>query len=557
MQDVLRWIGGGRAGNEEERHRALVAGGLVAVASVNSLFWAVVFRAVGAPVDSMVALGCAVASAAGWITWRVSQAPLHSLTAAFALLFVAFVAGTLALGQVAELAWLTMVPLLAFLIGGLRFGIGWSLATTAIIAGTAWWLHRTSHQSLGDLLRIVAIAPTLSGAGLLLEVSRRAQQRQLERARAMAVSASEAKNVLLAKVSHEVRTPLNGVLGLAEDLSRRPLPADVLSDLETIRGSGHGLLSLLNELLDIARAEARQLQFKPEVVDLRRLMLEVAELFSARATARGLRLTATVSPDAPCWVKADGGRLRQILGNLVSNAVKFTEVGEVWLDARLTVRGGVVGLEASVADTGPGLTPEGLERAFEPFTQFPSKRASEGTGLGLAIAREVTRALGGTLTVANRSEGGASFQLVLEFAAAEAPTPQPIDRPLPPFRALVADDNAVNRRVARVLLERLGASVVDVADGLEALEAAGRSRFDVIVLDLQMPVMDGQTAARKLRERGDCTPVIAMTASAGPSVEAECMACGMNGCVFKPVTLHELREVLAEHLRAPGAKPVG
>ncbi|MBL8923880.1 MAG: response regulator [Myxococcaceae bacterium] len=557
VRELLAWIGGGRVTSQDatERHRAMVAGGLVAITSLNSVFWAIVFHAVGAPIDSMVSAGCAVATVAGWLTWRLTRAPLRALTAAFVVLFVAFVAGTLALEEVAELAWLTMVPLLAFLIGGLRFGIGWSLATTAIVAATAWYLHATTGHTVGELLRVVAIAPTLAGAGLLLEASRHAHDKQLERARAKAVSASEAKNVLLAKVSHEIRTPLNGVLGLAEDLSRRPLPADVLADLETIRGSGHGLLGLLNELLDIARAEAGQLQFRKELVDLRRLVFEVAELFSARASAKGLRLTATVTPDEACWVTSDGGRLRQVLGNLVSNAVKFTEAGEVRLDAQLVVSGAVVAMKARVEDTGPGLTADALERAFEPFTQFHPHRAGEGTGLGLAIAREVTRALGGTLTAANRREGGARFVLALELEAAAAPTPQPAERPLRPFRALVADDNAVNRRVARVLLERLGASVIDVADGLEALEAAGESQFDVIILDLEMPVMDGQTAARKLRERGDCTPIIAMTASAGPTVEGECLACGMNGCVFKPVALSVLREVVAEHLRAVPAEP--
>ncbi|MDP3501046.1 MAG: ATP-binding protein [Myxococcales bacterium] len=527
--------------------------GLVVIATLNSTSWALIFFVIGAGIDAMTALGCAVATFMGFITWRLTMAPLRALSVALGLLFVTFVVGTIALDSIAELAWLTMVPLLAFILGGLRFGIGWSLATTITVAGTASYLFATSGQyTVADVLRIAAIAPTIAAAGLLIEVSRHSHERRLERARARAISASEAKNVLLAKVSHEIRTPLNGVLGLAEGLSGRQLPADVLADLETIRNSGHGLLRLLNELLDISRAEAGQMEFKREAVDLRRLLFDVVELYSARASDRSLRLSANVTPDTSCWVTSDEGRLRQVLSNLVSNAVKFTTVGEVRLDAQLTVRGSSVALEVRVDDTGPGITEEALARVFEPFTQFDAQRAHEGSGLGLAIAREVSHALGGTLTAANRSEGGARFLLHLEFEAASAPKERPLAQPLRPFRALVADDNAVNRRVARVLLERLGASVVDVVDGLEAIEAAGHSRFDVIFLDLQMPVMDGQTASRKLRERGDCTPIVAMTASAGPSVETECLGVGMNGCVFKPVKLDELREVVREHLRPLG-----
>ena len=521
------------------------------MAVLNSTVWALVFVAIGSPVDALTALGCAVATVAGLVTWRLTAAPLRALSASLVLLFVTFDVGSVALGSVAELAWLTMVPILAFILGGMRFGAWWSVATTINVAATGSYLYSSGHYTVAEVLRIVAIAPTLAGAGLLIEVSRSVRDRQLERARGRAISASEAKNVLLAKVSHEIRTPLNGVLGLAEGLSGRQLPADVLADLETIRSSGHGLLGLLNELLDIARAEARKMEFKREVVDLRRLIVEVVELHSARALAKGLTLGSSITADEACWITSDGGRLRQVIGNLVSNGVKFTSTGGVRLDAHVTVRAGQVAFELRVDDTGPGLEANALAHVFEPFTQFDSTHAHEGSGLGLAIAREVTQALGGTLTAANRSEGGARFLLALEFEAASAPQQHPEDRPLRPFRALVVDDNAINRRVARVLLERLGASVTDAAEGLEALTLASRSRFDIIFLDLQMPVMDGPTAARKLRERGDCTPIVAMTASAGPSVEAECLAGGMNGCVFKPIALEVLRAVVQESLPAP------
>ncbi|MBL8923684.1 MAG: response regulator [Myxococcaceae bacterium] len=529
--------------------RAVVGSSLVALSV--SLFAALVSLALGARADALVSLVFAVGALASLVAWRRTRwtrAVLQGAVASY--LLVCLVAAVRI--DVTWLVWSAVISIGAFYVGGLRTGLGWSviaLVTSLVAAGLA---DRPSW-STASLVRLLLLGPTLAALGGLYELSRRRMLEELEAARLAALDARDARGRLLARVSHEIRTPLNGVLGLSQSLLTQPLPDDVRRDLDLIRQSGTGLLAMINDLLDIARAEAGKLELHPSDVELQRLVLDVAALYRATADARGLRLEVQGVEPGPVWIRVDEVRLRQVLGNLIANAVKFTDTGSVTV--RLTKgreASGLLEFAVSVEDTGSGIPPQGLERLFQPFTQVHSHNRNQGSGLGLAISRELAARLGGQLSAASTVGKGSVFTLLLTVERVDPPA---IDRlmtpvPLPPFRALVVDDNELNRRVARALLTKLGGAVEEARDGKECLEAALAGRFSIILMDLQMPELDGYEATRLLRARGDTSPIIALTASAGPETEALCLAAGMNSVITKPLQFDLLRQRVAEALQA-------
>jgi len=368
-----------------------------------------------------------------------------------------------------------------------------------------------------------------------------------------AEAASQAKSQFLAVMSHEIRTPMNGILGMAQAMAADPLPETQRERLEIISESGEALLAILNDILDLSKVEAGKLELEVVPFDLGRLLTSLSSTFAATAGDRGLRLDVDLGSAAGVY-EGDPTRLRQILSNLVSNALKFTAQGGVSLKAR---RAGEV-LTIEVIDTGHGMDAEVLGRIFTPFAQADSSttRRFGGTGLGLSIVRELAVRMGGDVAVTSRPGVGSRFAVTLPLpfvgeAEAVAEETHHDDAPLPTLRVLAAEDNATNQLVLRTLLGQLGVDVVLVGDGQAAVDAWRAESWDLILMDVQMPVMDGFAATRAIREieRREtlpATPIIALTANAMSHHIEACLEAGMTRLLPKPIDVRQLAEALAE-----------
>ncbi|NGM20265.1 response regulator [Roseomonas stagni] len=377
---------------------------------------------------------------------------------------------------------------------------------------------------------------------------------ELAAARDGARAAGEAKSQFLARMSHELRTPLNGVLGFAQVLLRDPnLTEEQREQVETLHDAGRHLLELVNSLLDLSKIEAGKLDLHLRDVAVRPMLDACAGLLAPEVDRKGLTLTLHIDPGTPPAVEADATRLRQMLLNLLSNAVKFTPPGGRVDFRALPLSGGRPGLRIEVKDTGPGVPPEKRHLLFEDFSQlFPvAGQDGAGTGLGLAISARLAAAMGGEIGCDSEAGQGALFWVELPLrevpmpAAALAAAPADILPPAPgrSLRVLVADDVAANRMVARAMLVAAGHRVDSAADGAEALAAVQRDSYDVVLMDVQMPVMDGLEATRRIRQLDGArqrVPVLAVTASALPEQVAACRAAGMDGHLAKPIDRESL-----------------
>jgi signal transduction histidine kinase/ActR/RegA family two-component response regulator len=384
---------------------------------------------------------------------------------------------------------------------------------------------------------------------------------QLHAARLKAEMANRSKSDFLANMSHEIRTPLNGVVGVADMLAASDLPKREREMVEIIRGSGQSLERLLSDVLDLARVEAGQMTIEPAPFHAGDLVRSVAGLSRLKADEKGLMLNADIGPELEGWFLGDATRVRQILVNLVSNAVKFTAAGSVTIAASAPRSGW---LRFVVADTGVGFDDAEKERLFGRFQQADGSitRRFGGSGLGLAISRQLASLMDGELDCESKPGDGSRFSFAAPFAAAPA---QDAGEDLAAtlnlahhcsIRALVADDHATNQTVIRMMLDQFGVEAVTVANGLEAVEAARRERFDLIFMDVQMPVMDGLEATRVIRaeERTEGrrrTPVVILSANALPEHREASLRAGADVHVTKPMTaadlLAALNTVLQDH----------
>jgi signal transduction histidine kinase/AmiR/NasT family two-component response regulator/HPt (histidine-containing phosphotransfer) domain-containing protein len=392
----------------------------------------------------------------------------------------------------------------------------------------------------------------------------------LERARDEAQQADRAKSEFLANISHEVRTPLNAVLGLGDVLLDTELAAEQRALLTTMRRSGDVLLEMLNDILDFSKLENGALDLDDEPFELRKLVTSTVELFAGTCGQKGISLAVEIGAACPRYVRGDGDRLRQVLVNLIGNAVKFTDHGAVTVSVA-TVDGPTESLRCSVADTGIGIDPARADGLFEPFQQgdTTTTRVYGGTGLGLAICQRLVEEMGGSISASGELGDGAVFSFVLPLPAVdpvdgshEPDEPGDAAARLSPLRILLAEDNKVNQLVATRMLERLGYDVDVVNDGVEAVEHVLQNEYDLVLMDIQMPRLDGVQAAERIRAEvaAERRPsIVAFTAHAPDHTGDGPMSAVMDGYLAKPLRTDDLIAVLrrasSERSPMPGVGP--
>jgi len=471
------------------------------------------------------------------------------------------------------------------------------IAAVAIWVGQIVYTHNFRHQP-GALLSVSAFAPMTSlmvfplffydAHGVAANVARwslmavvlttinvmmvnRAAARRLDdltrglrEERERALEANRAKSTFIAVTSHELRTPMNGLLGMAYALDRSNLSEAQRRHVRLMIKSGDSLMQVLNDVLDLSKIEAGKVDMEDVATNLHELVAGVGDAWRDAAVEKGLWLRTEIDPGAPAWILADPQRLRQVLMNLISNGLKFTQVGGVTIQLTASPPGadGLRDIGLRVIDTGIGVAAAFHDRIFDSFTQADNavSRSHGGTGLGLTISRALARQMGGDLTLEN-GQYGASFAFTLRAAAIDSPVAVEDDSPdegvadFAALRILVAEDNAINQIVVRAMLEATGASLTIVDDGQAALHALRSAVFDLVLMDINMPVMDGITALAAIRagEAGcHLLPVIALTASAMSGDRERFLAMGFDDHLGKPIRPAELLTAIGAAVRPRG-----
>jgi signal transduction histidine kinase/ActR/RegA family two-component response regulator len=491
---------------------------------------------------------------------------------------------------------LLVVYLVAFLFGVFKLRVGQllTLAGTAILAYgvLVMALYRFKPDTVeapDEILQLIVLTLTLPWFALMggyvtrLRDDMTSANSQLKAATKAAEAAADAKSTFLASMSHEIRTPMNGVIGMTSLLLDTTLTAEQRERVEMIQASGEGLLTIINDILDFSKIEAGKLELDRQPFDPQSCIEDALEIVTPQALAKGLRLSHQIDPDLPHVLVSDSTRLRQILVNLLGNAVKFTEAGDITVIAVATRQPApdVYEVRFTVKDTGIGIPADRIDRLFLSFSQVDASttRKYGGTGLGLAICRRLTELLGGRIWVESEPGVGTSISFTIlapagraeslpptsrrrrspgarrsELPAASPAPPDPADTPpgprladRHPLRVLVAEDNVVNQRVALAMLARLGYKADLATNGLKAVDAVRRVPYDVVFMDMHMPELDGLGAMRQITAEyatGQRPRIVALTASAFEEDRDACLAAGMDDFLSKPMQAEKLEAAL-------------